>query len=151
MKCNVTRSGGAGGSTDKWELIETFQGANAYVQTRTAEPDGTPYNFKAVMVSMKPTSNQDGRVLRQGFTVYTTDNSIGIMGRMGGSTQYQNVAAGGVLQCLRTNGALDAQSLTKDTDDISVLTSPITRVEIAFNSDERRPTNVQFKIYAVRY
>lgn len=167
MKCNVTRSGGAGSSEDTWELIETFQGSNAYVQTRTAEPDGTPYNFKAVMVVMKSTRKvyDEDKINGSGSGVFTehdpTNATYGQFSNAQTTVDLAEATGEAYLTLTRTNGLLDSPIISETTynnpaklvDHLAFRASPITGVRIGFYnySGTTTPTNVQFKIYAVRY
>ena len=167
MKCNVTRSGGAGGSADTWELIETFQGANAYVQTRTAEPDGKAYRFKAVMVVMTSTRKVYDEVRINGsasgaFTEHDPTNATyGQFSNIQTNINLEEATGESYSILTRTNGLLDSPIISETTsnnpakliDPLAFRASPITGVRIGFYnySGAATPTNVQFKIYAVRY
>lgn len=167
MKCNVTRSGGAGSSEDTWELIETFQGTNAKIQTRTAEPDGTAYHFKAVMVVMKSTGGVYDEVSINGsacgvFTEHDPTNATyGQFSNVQTIVNLKEATGEGYLTLTRTNGLLDSPIISETTynnpaklvDPLAFRMSPITGVRIGFYgySGTTTPTNVQFKIYAVRY
>jgi len=168
MKANVARSGGAGGSADTWELIETFQGTNASTQTKTAEPDGTPYRFKAVMVVMNSIAraSSEVKISEPGsgvFTEYDPTNWVyGQFSNVQTVVNLQEATGEAYMSLTRTNGLLDSgrvyavsssSSQATQVDALAFRTSPITGVRIGFYnySDTTTPTNVQFKIYAVRY
>ena len=158
MQANIARSGaGGGGSADKWELIETFTGEHItssggehYVKV-SEEPDGTPYNFKAVAVDMKATSAAYNDVKTNMFGVETPGGVVYVDNR---SESFKTLGSSATKIAARASGLLIDQyyNSTGQHGDVTARSGNITGIILSFYgySGMASPTNIQFKVYAVR-
>lgn len=160
MICNIARvaAGGGGESAGNWELIETFTGDHIVTESKqynvkiSAEPNGTPYNFKAVAVEMEAVSANTGTTQFYSFSVETPVEEVYINAA---TYDYKSKGTKGILLAVRANGLLIKQESTWNPESGSVAgrSGNITGINIRFNaqtSSYKSPTNIQFKVYAVR-
>lgn len=157
MQANLARSGGgAAGGAEQWELIETFTNGHivwedSYYNVKISEePDGTSYNFKAVFVEMESVSENTYNTTLEIFSVNTPAGEVYINNT---SLNYKSKGSKGALYALRANGLLFAQNTANTLGNIAACSGNITGINIKFikrTTSYSSPTNVQFKIYAIR-
>lgn len=167
MQANLARSmAGGGKQSENWELIEEVSGITGfqkdygefYRRGFTAEPNGTPYHFKAIAVYV--------------YASYTDSSQHQIEQPTAGSAMMPGVRFGikcdprtqgdGVVMVLRTKDgalydkndcAMSISSITNDPVSEFPEDDPITSLTLTYirsSGSTYEPSHVKWRIYAVR-
>lgn len=159
MQANLARSLAGGADDNNWQLIESVMGTamtggsfnEPYELTRESEPDGTLYNFKAVVVQIKAMTANNSELSFDRVEVYV-EGGGGLQMQPRETTDFRYAGAQQTAVFARKNGILVSPTNTNEVITMDGRQQNIVKISVYFRSTSsfEQPTNVQFSIYAIR-